>query len=117
MITRVTGLFHKTICHISASKTANLNNSTLSELNHYLQAGCICHLQGFLPTMTKKLFIGNLPSGCTGMELEALLKKFGEVAECDVIANKNFGFVVCKNKSGQSLYRNIKGFLFFIISF
>ncbi|XP_071832132.1 RNA-binding protein lark-like isoform X2 [Apostichopus japonicus] len=43
--------------------------------------------------MTKKLFIGNLPSGCTGMELEALLKKFGEVAECDVIANKNFGFV------------------------
>lgn len=52
--------------------------------------------------MTKKLFIGNLPSGCSRIELEDLLKKFGEVAECDVIANKNYGFVhMCSETEAQ----------------
>ncbi len=44
---------------------------------------------------TKKLYVGNLPKGCTGAMLSEIFEKFGEVVECDVI--RNYGFVVSNN--------------------
>ena len=41
---------------------------------------------------TKKLYVGNLPKGCTSQMLSEIFEKFGAVAECDVI--RNYGFVV-----------------------
>eukprot|EP00057_Strongylocentrotus_purpuratus_P016780 XP_011671254.1 PREDICTED: RNA-binding protein 4.1 isoform X3 [Strongylocentrotus purpuratus] len=41
--------------------------------------------------MAKKLFVGNLPQGCTNDDLKTLFATIGQVVECDVL--KNYGFV------------------------
>lgn len=40
---------------------------------------------------TTKIYVGNLPDGCTTDELKAVFEEYGKVAECDIV--KNYGFV------------------------
>jgi len=42
---------------------------------------------------TQKLFIGNIADGTSDQELRNLFEPYGTVTECDVMTNKNFGFV------------------------
>jgi len=42
---------------------------------------------------TQKFFIGNIADGTSDQELRALFEPYGTVTECDVMTNKNFGFV------------------------
>jgi RNA recognition motif-containing protein len=54
-------------------------------------------------TMSKKLFVGNLPFSVTNETLKAAFAKFGEVSEAVIIVNKfnnrskGFGFVTFTN--------------------
>lgn len=43
---------------------------------------------------TFKIFCGNLSSHTTGKDLHRIFSKYGTVIEADVIAGKNYGFVV-----------------------
>jgi len=53
--------------------------------------------------MSKRLFVGGLPYSITSSQLEEILSKFGKVASCDVIIDrdsgqsKGFGFVEMEN--------------------
>ena len=45
-----------------------------------------------LSTMSKKLFVGNVPPTCKPYELQALFERYGKVTECDILSD--YGFVV-----------------------
>lgn len=53
--------------------------------------------------MSKKLYVGNIPTGCKTFEIQELFGRYGKVTECDVLAD--FGFVVSEAPKGLSKAR------------
>merc|ERR1719431_1729412 len=50
-------------------------------------------------TNTTKIFIGNVADGTEDQELRAIFEEYGEVTECDIMKDKNFGFVHIDTKN------------------
>lgn len=48
-----------------------------------------------MPTVSTKVYVGNLPETCRRSDLLTRFEKFGKVAECDIV--KNYAFVHFEN--------------------
>jgi len=63
---------------------------------------------------TQKVFVGNIADGTSDQELRGLFEPHGTVTECDVISDKNFGFVHIDSSIGRGkisqMVRELNGY-------
>lgn len=43
-----------------------------------------------------KLFVGNVANGSDADQLRTMMEEFGKVTECELMPEKNYGFVVSR---------------------